>query len=82
MSPEMATKAAEVKALGGVAMEDMNLGDLLKYKSQEGVRVLLLVWDDRTSSVICLLSPRYPATRSACSSKRQCIFFSSIYSSS
>jgi len=49
MSPEMATKAAEVKALGGVAMEDMNLGDLLKYKSQEGVRVLLLVWDDRTS---------------------------------
>uniref|UniRef100_A0A0D3B868 Phospholipase D n=1 Tax=Brassica oleracea var. oleracea TaxID=109376 RepID=A0A0D3B868_BRAOL len=25
------------------------LGDLLKEKSQEGVRVLLLVWDDRTS---------------------------------
>ncbi|GFZ10488.1 phospholipase D delta [Actinidia rufa] len=25
------------------------LGDLLKYKSQEGVRVLLLVWDDKTS---------------------------------
>jgi len=22
---------------------------LLKYKSQEGVRVLLLVWDDKTS---------------------------------
>ncbi|KAG2698251.1 hypothetical protein I3760_07G142200 [Carya illinoinensis] len=28
---------------------NLNLGDLLKYKSQEGVRVLLLVWDDKTS---------------------------------
>ncbi|KAJ6680972.1 PHOSPHOLIPASE D [Salix koriyanagi] len=28
---------------------NLNLGELLKYKSQEGVRVLLLVWDDRTS---------------------------------
>lgn len=28
---------------------NQNLGDLLKYKSQEGVRVLLLVWDDKTS---------------------------------
>ncbi|CAK7346107.1 unnamed protein product [Dovyalis caffra] len=28
---------------------DLNLGELLKYKSQEGVRVLLLVWDDVTS---------------------------------
>lgn len=28
---------------------DLILGDLLKYKSQEGVRVLLLVWDDKTS---------------------------------
>lgn len=28
---------------------DLSLGDLLKYKSQEGVRVLLLVWDDKTS---------------------------------
>ncbi|XP_011003096.1 PREDICTED: phospholipase D delta-like [Populus euphratica] len=28
---------------------DLNLGELLKYKSQEGVRVLLLVWDDKTS---------------------------------
>ncbi|XP_031265508.1 phospholipase D delta-like [Pistacia vera] len=28
---------------------DLNLGDLLKYKSEEGVRVLLLVWDDKTS---------------------------------
>ena len=37
MSPEMAAKAAEVRALGGVAVEDMSLGDLLKYKSQEGV---------------------------------------------
>ncbi|KMS95875.1 hypothetical protein BVRB_004150 [Beta vulgaris subsp. vulgaris] len=28
---------------------ELSLGDLLKYKSQEGVRVLLLVWDDKTS---------------------------------
>ncbi|KAH6821403.1 phospholipase D delta [Perilla frutescens var. hirtella] len=28
---------------------NLNLGDLLKHKSQEGVRVLLLVWDDKTS---------------------------------
>ncbi|KAG8383726.1 hypothetical protein BUALT_Bualt04G0043800 [Buddleja alternifolia] len=28
---------------------DITLGELLKYKSQEGVRVLLLVWDDKTS---------------------------------
>uniref|UniRef100_A0A7C9EMM4 Phospholipase D n=1 Tax=Opuntia streptacantha TaxID=393608 RepID=A0A7C9EMM4_OPUST len=28
---------------------DMILGDLLKKKANEGVRVLLLVWDDRTS---------------------------------
>ncbi|GAB2289263.1 hypothetical protein Dimus_023568 [Dionaea muscipula] len=28
---------------------DLTLGDLLKYKSQEGVRVLMLVWDDKTS---------------------------------
>ncbi|CAK9134481.1 unnamed protein product [Ilex paraguariensis] len=28
---------------------DCSLGDLLKSKSQEGVRVLLLVWDDPTS---------------------------------
>lgn len=27
----------------------MTLGDLLKYKSAEGVRVLMLVWDDKTS---------------------------------
>ncbi|XP_047325176.1 phospholipase D gamma 1-like [Impatiens glandulifera] len=31
---------------------DLTLGDLLKYKSQEGVRVLLLVWDDPTSRSI------------------------------
>jgi phospholipase D1/2 len=50
MSPEMAEKAAEVRAMSsGVAVEDMNLGQLLKYKSQEGVRVCLLVWDDKTS---------------------------------
>jgi phospholipase D1/2 len=49
MSPEMAAKAAEVEELGGESVENMSLGKLLKYKSQEGVRVLLLVWDDRTS---------------------------------
>ncbi|XP_020079646.1 phospholipase D delta-like [Ananas comosus] len=27
----------------------LTLGELLKYKSQEGVRVCLLVWDDKTS---------------------------------
>lgn len=31
-------------------LERMTLGELLKYKSQEGVRVCLLVWDDRTSN--------------------------------
>ncbi|RAL44934.1 hypothetical protein DM860_003693 [Cuscuta australis] len=29
---------------------EMCLGDLLKYKSQEGVRVILLIWDDKTSN--------------------------------
>ena len=28
---------------------DLTLGELLKYKSEEGVRVLMLVWDDRFS---------------------------------
>ncbi|KAG6474500.1 hypothetical protein ZIOFF_068437 [Zingiber officinale] len=28
---------------------DLTLGELLKYKSQEGVRVCMLVWDDKTS---------------------------------
>lgn len=28
---------------------DLSLGELLKYKSEEGVRVLMLVWDDKTS---------------------------------
>jgi phospholipase D1/2 len=27
----------------------LTLGELLKYKSEQGVRVLLLVWDDKTS---------------------------------
>ncbi|TYK12508.1 phospholipase D delta [Cucumis melo var. makuwa] len=66
---------------------DLTLGDLLKYKSEEGVRVLMMIWDDKTShdkffinteglmqthdeetkkffkhsSVICVLSPRYPS---------------------
>ncbi|XP_077231163.1 phospholipase D delta-like [Tasmannia lanceolata] len=28
---------------------ELTLGELLKYKSQEGVRVCMLVWDDKTS---------------------------------
>ncbi|GAV61196.1 C2 domain-containing protein/PLDc domain-containing protein/PLD_C domain-containing protein/PLDc_2 domain-containing protein [Cephalotus follicularis] len=28
---------------------ELSLGELLKYKSQEGVRVVLLIWDDKTS---------------------------------
>lgn len=28
---------------------ELSLGELLKYKSQEGVRVLMLIWDDKTS---------------------------------
>ncbi|KAK7247301.1 hypothetical protein RIF29_42182 [Crotalaria pallida] len=28
---------------------ELSLGELLKYKSQEGVRVVMLIWDDRTS---------------------------------
>ncbi|CAH9096948.1 unnamed protein product [Cuscuta europaea] len=34
------------------SMEGYTLGELLKSKSQEGVRVLLLVWDDPTSRSI------------------------------
>ncbi|XP_051123443.1 phospholipase D delta-like [Andrographis paniculata] len=34
---------------------DLTLGELLKYKSQEGVRVLLLVWDDKTSHSKCFI---------------------------
>ncbi|KAL6519552.1 Phospholipase D beta 1, partial [Orobanche minor] len=34
------------------SMSDYTLGELLKSKSQEGVRVLLLVWDDPTSRSI------------------------------
>ncbi|WCJ26135.1 phospholipase D beta 1 [Euphorbia peplus] len=36
----------------GYDKKDCTLGDLLKLKSQEGVRVLLLVWDDPTSRSI------------------------------
>ncbi|XP_039801952.1 phospholipase D delta-like [Panicum virgatum] len=57
MSPEMAAKAAEVRALGGVAVEDMSPGNLLKYKSQEGVRMLLLC-DDTTSLLNFFLRTR------------------------
>ncbi|KAK7318749.1 hypothetical protein RJT34_03456 [Clitoria ternatea] len=28
---------------------ELSLGELLKYKSQEGLRVVVLIWDDRTS---------------------------------
>ena len=28
---------------------ELTLGELLKYKSQEGVRVCVLIWDDKTS---------------------------------
>uniref|UniRef100_A0A2N9HQH0 Phospholipase D n=1 Tax=Fagus sylvatica TaxID=28930 RepID=A0A2N9HQH0_FAGSY len=28
---------------------ELSLGDLLKYKSQQGVRVIMLIWDDKTS---------------------------------
>ena len=28
---------------------ELSLGDLLKYKSQEGVRVIMMIWDDKTS---------------------------------
>lgn len=31
------------------AAGELTLGELLKYKSQEGVRVCMLVWDDKTS---------------------------------
>lgn len=31
------------------AAGQLSLGELLKYKSQEGVRVVLLIWDDKTS---------------------------------
>lgn len=33
-------------------LKNSNLGEILKVKSQEGVRVLLLVWDDPTSTSI------------------------------
>ncbi|KAL8029346.1 hypothetical protein ABFX02_14G220100 [Erythranthe guttata] len=29
---------------------DFNLGELLKHKAQQGVRVVLLIWDDKTSN--------------------------------
>lgn len=31
------------------AAGELTLGELLKYKSEEGLRVILLVWDDKTS---------------------------------
>ncbi|RWR72419.1 phospholipase D alpha 1 [Cinnamomum micranthum f. kanehirae] len=35
---------------------DVTLGELLKRKAREGVRVLMLVWDDRTSGGLSLLN--------------------------
>ncbi|XP_037473197.1 phospholipase D beta 1-like [Triticum dicoccoides] len=45
------------------AEEVPSLGDLLKMKSQEGVRVLLLVWDDPTSDTIIGRTDGYMRTR-------------------
>ncbi|XP_076958555.1 phospholipase D gamma 1-like [Bidens hawaiensis] len=42
----------------GDGAKDSYLGDLLKAKSSEGVRVLLLVWDDPTSR--CILGKKTP----------------------
>jgi phospholipase D1/2 len=40
---------------------DLSLGQLLKFKSEEGVRVLLLVWDDKTSHhKFCFKTVRLP----------------------
>uniref|UniRef100_A0A3N7G524 Phospholipase D n=1 Tax=Populus trichocarpa TaxID=3694 RepID=A0A3N7G524_POPTR len=45
---------------------ELTLGELLKYKSEEGVRVVMLLWDDKTShDTFCLKtsntkSPRQP----------------------
>ncbi|KAK9058942.1 hypothetical protein SSX86_021559 [Deinandra increscens subsp. villosa] len=39
----------KVKLVRNTANPEYTLGDFLKLKSQEGVRVLLLVWDDPTS---------------------------------
>jgi phospholipase D1/2 len=34
---------------------ELTLGELLKYKSEEGVRVVMLLWDDKTShDTFCL----------------------------
>nr|GME19537.1 phospholipase D alpha 1-like [Ipomoea batatas] len=45
------TKISLVRDPSAAASEkhDMSLGDLLKMKAKEGVNVLVLVWDDRTS---------------------------------
>jgi len=56
----------------------MPLGDLLRRKSQEGVRVLLLVWDDPTSrSVLGIKMVR----RSICFNSFCCVMPDSIFSS-
>ena len=44
-------KVRLVRDAAGYA-SDYTLGDLVKSKSQEGVRVLLLIWDDPTSRSI------------------------------
>uniref|UniRef100_J3N493 Phospholipase D n=2 Tax=Oryza brachyantha TaxID=4533 RepID=J3N493_ORYBR len=46
------------------AVNAQSLGDLLKTKSQEGVRVLLLVWDDPTSrSILGIKTDGFMGTR-------------------
>lgn len=45
-------KVRLVRDAGNVHAAGFTLGDLLRSKSQEGVRVLLLVWDDPTSRSI------------------------------
>jgi phospholipase D1/2 len=44
---------------------DLTLGELLKFKSQEGVRVCLLVWDDKTShDKMFIKTVRFPRSSS------------------
>lgn len=48
---------------------ELSLGDLLKYKSQEGVRVVMLIWDDKTSHDTMLLKTVMPFEH-----QKYCIF--------
>ncbi|GJM91275.1 hypothetical protein PR202_ga07636 [Eleusine coracana subsp. coracana] len=56
-----------------------SLGDLLKMKSQEGVRVLLLVWDDPTSrSILGFKTDGFMGTRDEEAQIFQAFFSSSV----